>query len=186
MTWLSGPSARRGVGVLGTILGLGWSVSGAAAPKAAAPDVTEIRAVYKEVEGFRAAGKLKKETAPMSEFEEASLFTDAAGRARLYVESLGGQDSVVTVSAYYDAGEKLRFVFCQAGAVNESKAERRYYLGSDGKIIDQKNALIQGEGYPWDWENVEKITVFGRARSPRESFKRFASGAEGKKETVAP
>ena len=153
---------------------------------AAAPDVSDVRAVFKAVETLRAGGKLKKETAPISEFEEATLYTDTAGRARLYVESLGGQDSVVTVSAYYDASENLRFVFCQAGAVNDSKMERRYYFAVDGKKIDQKEKLTAGEGYPWDWESVEKSTVFGRAREPRESFKRFASAPEGKKETVAP
>jgi hypothetical protein len=58
-------------------------------------DVSDVRAVFKDVEMLRAAGKLKKETVPMSEFEEASLYTDDGGRARLYVESLGGQAGVV-------------------------------------------------------------------------------------------
>lgn len=172
---------RRTARALAVVLCFGPVLLGAAAP-----DVSDVRAVFKDVETLRAAGKLKKETAPISEFEEASLYTDDGGRARLYVESLGGQDSVVTVSAYYDASEKLRFVFCQAGAVNDSKMERRYYFAVDGKKIDQKEKLTAGEGYPWDWESVEKLTVFGRAREPRESFKRFASAPEGKKETVAP
>jgi hypothetical protein len=84
---------RRAARALAVVLCFGPVLLGAAAP-----DVSDVRAVFKDVETLRAAGKLKKKTAPISEFEEASLYTDDGGRARLYVESLGGQDSVVTVS----------------------------------------------------------------------------------------
>ncbi|MBK6879625.1 MAG: hypothetical protein IPN65_06510 [Elusimicrobia bacterium] len=177
---------RKGC-VLGVPLVLGGVlVIGGPIPKSSPSEIAEIRAVYKEVESLRVEKTIESKTVPISEFEDATLYADSEGRARLYIESLGGQDSVVTVNAYYDRGERLRFVFCRAGAVNETILERRYYMGKNGKTLKKNILLVKGPGYPWDWETLEKEVVFGRARSPKDSFNRFKAAEKKKQETTAP
>lgn len=173
--------------VLGVSLVLGGALGIAGPlPKSSSAEIAEIRAVYQEVEALRLGEKLKPKTAPISEFEDATLYSDSEGRARLYIESLGGQDSVVTVNAYFDRSENLRFVFCRAGAVNDTILEHRYYLDKNGKTLKKNIALVQGAGYPWDWATLEKEVVFGRARSPKESFGRFEAAARKQMETTTP
>jgi hypothetical protein len=164
----------------------GVLVIGGPVPKSSSSEIVEIRAVYKEVEALRVEKKIESKTVPIGEFEDATLYSDSEGRVRLYIESLGGQDSVVTVNAYYDRGERLRFIFCRAGAVNETILERRYYMGKNGKTLKKNISLVKGPGYPWDWETLEKEVFFGRARSPKDSFSRFEAAAQTQKETTAP
>ena len=95
--------------------------------------------------------------------------SDAAGVIRFVYEEVGGEDSLIRMSAYYDETGQRRFIFAQAGAVNESSAERRWYFSASGGLIERRDKLVKGPGYPWDWESVDKILVNGRLKDPKQA-----------------
>jgi hypothetical protein len=166
--------------VLGGALGIGGALFRSRRPLKSLKSAPCI----KEVEALRVGEKsIEPKTAPISEFEDATLYADSEGRARLYIESLGGTGfGGDRERLFRSVGERLRFVFCRAGAVNETILGTPLLPGDkNGKTLKKNIALVQGAGYPWDWATVEKEVVFGRARSPKESFGRFEGG--GTKET---
>ncbi|MBK6846326.1 MAG: hypothetical protein IPG96_01815 [Proteobacteria bacterium] len=171
---------RRGWSRLGgSVLGLAAAVA-SAAPAPAARDpagLTEVRAVFREVQELRARRALRR--VPLCtgrEFTEASLARDAAGTIRLFEYDTGGDDSRVRVSAYYDAQERLRFVLMRAGAVNDSEAERRFYYRADGRLLVQRQRPVRGLGYPWDWAALEREVIGRWGRAPRQALRAWRCG----------
>jgi hypothetical protein len=170
-----------------TVLGLALAVlAGARSPAGEAggkakhpepPGVLEIRALYDETQAAIVAGPLTERKRTFSGCEPYEdvlrvLHLDAAGRVRHYRNSGGSEDSMVTRDFYYDRQSRLRFVFIQAGAVNDTRIEHRIYLDEGGRRIREFQKRLSGPGYtfpgtPWpDGDLVLRPAEAFRAPTP--------------------
>ena len=91
--------------------------------------------------------------------ELAASDTPVGARRRV---TLGSGDSAATVTGTYDRRGVLRFVLVEAGAVNGTHAEYRYYFDARGQRLwlDRRQT---GPGYPFSPADFEQR--FGRGFS---------------------
>lgn len=69
--------------------------------------------------------------------------------------SYGSDDSAVTITVLFDAARVRRFVLVEAGAVNGTKDEYRYYFDAKGRRL-WRDVRRTGPGYTFSPELFEK------------------------------
>jgi hypothetical protein len=116
------------------------------------PSIVEIRQIANEVAGLIQKGSLaidKKVFVGCTALSlERRMYSTSQGVVRFYQTLGGSDDSAYTFSHTYDRRGRLRFLFMQAGAVNGSLLEARYYFDSQGKLLWEQ-LKSSGPGYPF-------------------------------------
>ena len=103
-----------------------------------------------------------------SSYESGSkiIYTDKDGKILKYKKEIGGEDSALVYSFYYDENGKLFFVSIDGGAVNGSEMLHEIYYNSIGKKISESHKITKGEGYTWPKIWPEDEIVF----NPKNDF----------------
>lgn len=142
----------------------------AAGAQAAPPKVRAIHAA-RQVEADVNALKAKQALAKVSHCGPegksiVDIHSDAAGNIRFVYEEVGGPETLVRLSGFYDDKGRRRFVFARAEAKSGAALERRFYYASSGALIEKRDKVLKGPDRPWDWAAVEKDAVNGRFLNP--------------------
>ena len=125
------------------------------------PQVVEIRKEVEAALALKMANKLTRTERKLWECHAYDglrfLYRDSARRPRIYEQSGGSDDSMVTYTFHYNLAGDLRFVFIEAGAVNGSRLEHRIYFDTSGKRIWEEHTYTEGPGYtfPSVWPDEE-------------------------------
>lgn len=131
------------------------------------PSIVEIRNISSEVVGLIQKKLLLTEKnvfvgcAALS--LERQMHRTSQGVVRFYQTLGGSDDSAYTFSHTYDSAGRLRFLYMQAGAINGSQLEARYYFDPQGRLLWEQ-LKSSGPGYPF--VDGKKVAV----RNPRQVF----------------
>jgi hypothetical protein len=130
------------------------------------PRLVEVRAIVADVDTLVTTTAKRVENTHRCDAVEATttLVLDTQGRPRRLRDSFGGQDSVTTIEATYDAGGTLRFLFITAGAVTNSTFEQRFWFDARGVLLTTSE---QERGQGWTWWRPDDRS-FTALRTPRE------------------
>lgn len=132
------------------------------------PAIKEIREIYNTIEASIKSNELfiTNETKDTdSRFtKDFSIYKDKNQVVKKYIEESGSEDSGYTASYYFDALNKLRFVFLELGATNGTNVEYRLYFDAQENKIWEHETLVKGPGYPFS-DADEYLTILDPVKS---------------------
>ncbi len=106
--------------------------------------------------------KESKEEIKNSPYEPGSqiIYTDKDGKILKYEKRIGGEDSALEYSFYYNENSKLIFALITGGATNGSELEHKIYFNDTGERISETHKITKGPGYSWSEIWPENEIVF--------------------------